>query len=203
MTFYDHNSQKAPAFFFKDVEEGIDDVKSTELGYPVPRFITYIYITAYGQKGGASEFVAADFLQRKKREADAGLYDGGWVKQFEDAFAAFKAGKELPVNGIPTATYKRIAEKRREALAYKYPTLEDLASVPDSALIDIGLDGRNIRDLARAEVQSRKDLSPLVKELADANETIRRQEETLARLSERLDLLESAKSKKKSLAEVE
>ena len=44
--------------------------------------------------------------------------------------------------------------------------------------------------MAKADIQAKKDLSPVVKELADAKETIRRQEELIAKLSQRMDALE-------------
>lgn len=193
---YSYDVSRIPHFFFKEEEEGIDNEKSNELGYPVPKLITYIYITPSGQKGGPSPFHANEFIARKKQESkQGGGWNPNWVRQLEDSFRAFKEGKELPVNGTPLITYERIAKKRREELAYQYPTVEDLAAVPDGALTDIGLDGRVLRDLARNDIKAKKGLEPVVKELADANETIRRQEEMLTRLSERLERLE-AKSKK-------
>ena len=88
--------------------------------------------------------------------------------------------------------WERILKTRRTQLAMRFPTVEDLAAVPDSTLGDIGLDGRVLRDMARLDIQAKKDLSPVVKELADANETIRRQQDQLDKLTNRLDALESS-----------
>ena len=62
--------------------------------------------------------------------------------------------------------------------------------MPDSSLGDIGLDGRVLRDYARGDIKAKTDLSPIVKELADANETIRQQSEQLDSLTKRLDAME-------------
>ena len=43
------------------------------------------------------------------------------------------------------------------------------------------------RDMAKADIQAKKDLSPVVRELANANETIRQMQIQLAELASRLD----------------
>ena len=58
--------------------------------------------------------------------------------------------------------------------------------VPDASIGEIGMDGRVIRDMARADIQAKKDLSPVVKELADAKETVRRQEVRIEEMSVKL-----------------
>lgn len=184
------NTTRVPMFFFKEVEDGEDAAASAELGYPVPKMITRIYVTPHGAKEPL-EFAADEWIKRKDTESRQQLYDPSWVKAFKDGLALYRQGKEIPRTGTPIITWERVSKSRREQLAAKYSVLEDLAAVPDSALNQIGLDGRVIRDLARGDIQSKKDLSPVVKELADANETIRRQAEILERLSERLEALES------------
>ena len=47
-----------------------------------------------------------------------------------------------------------------------------------------------LRDLAIGDIKAKTDLSPVVKELANANETIRQQAEQLASLNKRLEALE-------------
>jgi hypothetical protein len=187
---------RVPFFYFKDVEVGEDAQLSLELGYSVPKLVTFIYVTPHGNRD-PMEFAATEWLERKEKEARQGLYDYSWVKAFKEGLALHKNGKEIPRTGTPILTWERTTKARREQLANLYPTVEDLAAVPDSALSQIGMDGRVIRDLARGDIQAKKDLSPVVRELANANETIRRQEEQLASLALRLEALESnSKSKK-------
>lgn len=194
MMMQEHHA-RVPHFTFKDVERGEDEAKSNELGYPVPKLVTYIYVLPHGVKD-AMEFEAEEFIARKAREAKQGHYEISWVKEFKDGLALFREGKAIPRTGTPLITYERLLKSRREQLAPRFPTVEDLAAVPDSGLGDIGLDGRVIRDLARMDIQAKKDLSPVVKELANANETIRRQESMLEAMSKRLEALE-AKQKTK------
>lgn len=182
---------RVPYFFFQDREHGVDAEGSEKMGYQVPKLVTFILITPHGHKGDPLEFFADEYIERKNREAREGRYDPTWVMEFKAGLAAFREGKALPRNGTPLLTWERILKSRREQLASRFPTIEDLAAVPDSNLGEIGLDGRVLRDMAKGDIQAKKDLSPVVKELADANERIRQQEDLIAKLSSRLDLLEA------------
>ena len=186
---YDPTS-RVPFFFFQDREHGVDAEASKAAGYEVPKMVTFILITPHGHKGDPMEFFAEDFIDRKGAEAKQGRYDHTWVAEFKAGLAAHREGNEIPRHGTPVITWERLLKTRRKELAARYPTVEDLAAVPDSSLGEIGLDGRVIRDLARGDIQAKKDLAPVVKELADANELIRQQQEQLSKLTARLDAMD-------------
>lgn len=193
-------SNRVPYFFFTERENGEDVERSKELGYAVPKMVTMIHILPHGSKGDPIEFYADEFIARKEVEARKGMYSAEWVREFKRGIESHREGTEIPRSGTPLITYERLLKSRRTELAKRFPTVEDLAAVPDSALNEIGLDGRVIRDLARADIQAKKDLSPVVKELAEANEMVRRQESIIEALEKRLEALEAAsdvKSKRK------
>lgn len=189
---YANPMTRVPYFFFQDREHGSNAEASKEAGYEVPQMLTFIMVTPHGHKGDPMEFMADEFIERKGREAKEGRYDHSWVAEFKAGLAAHREGKSIPRHGTPLITWERILKTRREQLAARFPTLEDLAAVPDSSLGDIGLDGRVLRDMAKGDVQAKKDLSPVVKELANANETIRRQSEQIAALTRRMDAMDAA-----------
>lgn len=195
MAYADPQS-RVPFFMFQDREHGVDPEATKEKGYEVPKLVTFILVTPHGHRGDPMEFFADDFIARKDKEARSGTYDPSWVKEFKDGLALFREGKEIPRNGTPLVFWERILKTRREALARKFPTLEDLAAVPDSALGEIGLDGRVLRDMAKADLQAKTDLSPVVKELADTKEENRRQAELIESLTKRLDVLEADRPKR-------
>ena len=182
---------RVPYFFFVDREHGADAEATAKAGYEVPKIVTFILITPHGHKGDPMEFMADDFVARKAEESRKGSYDPEWVKEFKAGLAAHREGKELPRNGTPLLTWERILKSRREVLCRRFPTVEDLAAVPDAAVSDIGIDGRVLRDMAKADIQAKKDLSPVVRELANANETMRQQADLIEKLTKRLDALES------------
>jgi hypothetical protein len=192
---------RIPYFDFIQREHGVDADKSAEAGYEVPRIVTFVRITPHGHKGDPMEFFADDFIERKGLEAKAGRYDHSWVARFKEGLAEFREGRELPREGTPLLTWERILKSRREQLAARFPTLEDLAACPDSTLGDIGLDGRVLRDMAKAELQAKKDLEPVVRELAVAKEENRQLRDQLDRLAARLDALEEDKPKRRRMTE--
>jgi hypothetical protein len=187
---------RVPFFMFQDREHGVDAVASAERGYEVPRLMTFILISPHGHKGDPIEFFAEEFIERKDKESRDGRYDREWVKEFRQGLEMHREGKEIPRHGTPLITWERILKTRREALARRFPTVEDLAAVPDSSLGDIGLDGRVLRDMAKGDIQAKKDLSPVVKELADEKEKTRRLEEMVAAMASRIDALEEDKPKR-------
>lgn len=187
---------RVPFFMFQDREHGIDADASAEHGYDVPRMVTFILVAPHGHKGDPIEFFADEFIERKTKEARDGRYDMAWVKEFKAGLELHREGKEIPRNGTPLITWERILKSRREQLARRFPTIEDLAAVPDSSLGEIGLDGRVLRDLARGDIQAKKDLSPLVKELADTKEENRRLQEQLTALSARMAAIEEDKPRR-------
>ena len=183
---------RVPYYFFQDREHGVNTEASQAAGYEVPKIMTFILVTPHGHRGDPMEFFADEFITRKTAEAQNKRYDMAWVTEFKSGLALHREGKEIPRHGTPLITWERILKTRRISLAVRFPTVEDLAAVPDSSLGDVGMDGRVLRDMARLDIQAKKDLSPVVKELADANETIRRQQEQLNKLTSRLDALEDA-----------
>lgn len=178
---------RVPFFMFQDREHGVDAEASAERGYEVPRVMTFILISPHGHKGDPIEFFADEFIERKDKESRDGRYDREWVKEFRQGLEMHREGKEIPRHGTPLITWERILKSRREVLARRFPTVEDLAAVPDSSLGDIGLDGRVLRDYAKGDIQAKQDLSPVVKELADTREENRRLLEQVAALTARMD----------------
>jgi uncharacterized coiled-coil protein SlyX len=193
---YLNPNERVPFFLFVDREHGVDPVASKELGYDVPKLQTFILITPHGHKGDPIEFFADEFIERKGKEAREGRYDHNWVSEFKAGLAMHREGKEIPRHGTPLITWERILKSRREQLVRRFPTIEDLAATPDSSLGEIGLDGRVLRDMAIADLQAKKDLSPVVKELAEANETIRRLQDQIAALTKRMDMMDAEESEK-------
>ena len=184
------SNERIPFFSFTQREHGIDAEASATAGYDVPKMETFIHVLAVGMRD-ASEHVAKEWIAKKEQEARNGRYEHAWVAEFREGLSEFLQGRELPRNGTPTFTWERLAKARREQLAPQFPTVEDLAAVPDSSLGMIGMDGRVVRDMARGDIQAKKDLSPVVKELALANARIAQQDETIVSLTTRLESMES------------
>jgi hypothetical protein len=192
---------KRPPFVrFEERELGIDPAASEKEGRPIPRVVVMACITPHGSKD-VVEKVAEDWLKQIRAQALQGNYNLDWVKFFEESYAEWKKGNELPREGTPIATWPMAHnEARKRIRAAGYQTVEDLAQIPDSGITEIGLDGRYWRDTARAWVNESQTKGANAKELADVkaeNERLRgeldRQRERHAALERRLEALEDEK----------
>lgn len=135
-------------FFMKDY--GRNEAASKDAGVHVPNRATFIEITSHGSKD-CSEFLADEWLPRKRDEASRGNYNLAWVEHFEKQYDGFKKGHEVLRQGSPILTWASISPEQNARLrALGYQVIEDVAALPDTALSSLGLDGRVIRDMARA-----------------------------------------------------
>jgi len=186
-----------PFVRFEVREYGLDDQASKEAGRPVPRMVTFILITAHGSKDEAAQ-VVEEWLPRKRREAEQGLYNPEWVEYFEKAYAAWQKGHELPREGTPILTWQMVKPEQNARLrALGITTVEDLSAIPDAALGEIGLDARHLRDTARAWINEGQQKGINAQELANAQQQLRDQAAVIEELRQRLAALEDEKPKKR------
>lgn len=177
-------SERPPFVRFEVREHGLDAKASEEAGRPIPREVVFAIITPWGSKDEL-EKVAEEWLADIRRRALQGLYPLEWSERFNLQYKAWQEGNELPREGTPIRTWQMIAkqEPRRRLQALNIHTVEDLAAIPDSGLGGIGLDGRYLRDLARAWIAEGKAKGASAQALADANARIELLEEQLGRVT--------------------
>ena len=191
----------APPFVrFEYMEYGVNAEASAAAGRPIPSVRPFALIMQHGSKD-CVEKDAEEWLAQIKRLAIEGRYNAEWVARFELQFKEFCTGNELPREGTPIRTWP--APKREQVfrlLALGITTVEDLAAVPDSGLGNIGLDGRNLRDLARNFIEAGTGNAAMAKKLADAEQKARDQGEQIERMAARLAELEAnAPAKRETL----
>lgn len=180
-----------PFVRFDYMEYGIDLEQSKTSSAPIPKVVPFAFIM---QKGGKDchEAVAEEWLETKRQQAMAGQYPSEWYNHHKLQFDEFLKGEELPRNGIPIKTWP--APTREQVLrlqALGITTVEDLADVPDSGLQNIGLDGRNLRDLAKNYLAESRGAGALAKQLADLQESDRQKSATIERMSAAIAALEA------------
>lgn len=159
---------KRPPFVrFEEREFGINQEASEKAGRPIPRVVIMACITPAGSKD-VVEKIAEEWLDQIKAKALKGEYPLEWSNFFRTAYEEWKKGNELPREGTPVKTWAMAtAEQRRRLVEIGYTTVEDLAQLPDSALGQIGLDGRYLRDLARGWITEAMDKGVNARRLAD------------------------------------
>ena len=180
---------RPPVVMFDFQEYGFDTEASEKAGRPIPRVIPFAFIQP--DKFTRLEYPAEEWLLRKRDEAIAGKTPPEWVERWQMQFKAWKEGEELPVEGQPVKTWAALnKEQIKRLVALGFVTIELLADVPDSELSVIGLDGRYLRDLARKTLEG-SDNRKVLLELAESQQKVRDQEETIKALMERVSALES------------
>lgn len=115
--------------------------------------------------------------------------------QYPQHYAAFKAGLELSHQGTPLEVWGRLSPAIVENLRrLNVHTVEALAEIPDSALIEVGMGGRALRDRAIAFVAVADDAAKVdfyAIQMADLRDDNKRKDQTIAELKERLSMLEA------------
>lgn len=183
--------KRPPLVRFEEREYGLNAEASEAAGRPIPRIVTMACITPHGSKD-VFEKPASDWLAQTKAKALKGEFPVEWYNFFDLQYNEYLKGNELPREGTPTQTWAAVSQEQRSRLkALGITTVEDLAVYPDSALGQIGLDGRYLRDLAKGWINEAQDKGINAKALADAHVKIEEQAQMIERLNARLAVLES------------
>lgn len=185
-------ADKRPPFVqYEEREVGINAEATETAGRPIPRVLTLACITPHGSKD-RFEKEADVWLKEIRSKALRGEYPLEWVNFFEAQYAEWKKGNELPREGSPTRTWPAVTKEQGVRLiAMGYTTIEDVAQIPDTALGQIGPDGRYLRDLARSWINDSKDKGINARALADANVKIEQQNQRLESLQHQLAVLQA------------
>lgn len=192
-----------PHVRFEVREHGLDDVATREAGRPVPKMVEFICITSHGSKDSSDQIVS-EYLPRKRREAEQGLFNPEWVERFEKMYEAWKKGHEIPRDGTPILTWQMATREQNARLrALGITTVEDLSAIPDSGLGELGLDARILRDLARNWISEGRQKGINAQELANAQQKIRDLESVIGEMRVRLEAVEEDKPKRRQKVQSE
>jgi hypothetical protein len=138
-------SGEAVKFYKRAVK---DEALSAENGRPVHVDREYITIQIPGDK--------TNVVDRPVMERD--------TRAYAQQYAAFKAGDSEQVVGTPLSQWPRISAAQVEDLKFfKVRTVEELAATSDNHLGALGIDGRRLRDEAKAWLEAAKGTAPIAK----------------------------------------
>lgn len=180
-----------PHVRFENKDYGRNEEASRRAGRHVPNNATFIIIHPHGSRD-ESEHLADEWIPRKRMDASRGAYSEEWIDKIERIYEAWKKGHELPREGTPILTWQMASPEQRSRLnALGLTTVEDVSAVPDSGLGEIGLDARNLRDMARNWIAEGQQKGINAQELADAQQRLRDQQVTIDSLNQRLAALEA------------
>lgn len=153
-------------FYYEAVKQNF---LSEQEGRPVFKQEPFIRITVPGGK---------HVVIRKVRNEDKQMYPQLW--------AAFEAGQERPKEGLPVEEWPQLTVDMVATLkAVKIYTVEQLAALSDGELSYLGMEGRKLRDQAKAFLEVAEDGKALSKYVSE-NERLKSEVERLSKLVEDL-----------------
>lgn len=151
-------------------------------------------IMQHGDKFSVVEKNADEWIAHISSEAIQGRYDATWLAQFKLEYEAFQKGNELPRDGTPIRTWAAISREQGTRLVQiNITTVEDLASMPDSGIGGIGLDGRYLRDLAKNFLAQGQGTAAMSKKITELEASNKAKDEIIQTFEQRLAALETKK----------
>jgi hypothetical protein len=134
-------------FYLEPVHQ---EFASKSAGRPIYKDEAFIHINMPGGK--------SDLRRRVRMEEGNGAPSD--PDRFPRQWAAFKNQQEQVSEGTPIAEFPPLSKSQvMEFKAQKIHTVEQLAAFPDSALQNLGLDGRKYRDMAAAFLDKAKGMA--------------------------------------------
>ena len=171
-----------PHVRFEIKDYGRNEQASKEAGRHIPLRANFIFITSHGSKD-CPEFPADEWFARKQDEASRGNYNGEWLAHFQKQYDAWQKGHELPRQGTPILTWPTISPEQNVRLrSLGYQVVEDIAAIPDGSLGQLGLDGRVLRDMARAYIAEGKEKGINTQKIAELSAQLESRDATIAQM---------------------
>lgn len=171
--------------FWRDYEP--DPEKPGEM-----RAVDFVRWARRGDLTYASNVDKVSRIRRAMRSQDGGseIYAPEWIG-IKDAYEAWVAGQEAPVDGTPLDAWPALTKAQVAAFrAAHYRSVEDIAEMADNQLSKVRLpDMRLIRDKARTYVASKRDTAKIEAMMADRDRRLADMEVELSEARSALERL--------------
>ena len=159
-----------------------DKAASLAAGHYVGKDVDFVLITPPGSK---DEMIAkvGQWFENTERNVRDGRMNPKWLELWKEGYARWKNGQEMPLNGTAIRGWGLISPAQQETLIRMHVmTIEDLSAINDEGMKRIGMGALDLKNKAKAWLQSVKDHGPLVSqvtELEKHNKILLSQIETL------------------------
>lgn len=153
--------------FVQFEKRSVEDRQATiEAGHYVGRDIDFALITPSGSHDCVEKH-AEDWIRHIERESRDGRFPGPWVDYYKRAYAQWKDGQEIPLEGTPLANWPGLAPSMLKTLnSINIRTVEDLANANEEAIHRMGMGGRALKARAQAFLNTSEDVGKVAEEVA-------------------------------------
>ena len=159
-----------------------DRAASIEAGHYVSKDVPFVLVTPMGSKD-RHESPADEWFARREQDAAEGRFPREWLSAFKGAFAEWKAGREIPLNGTSVANWPVASPAQvKMLLDLKVRTVEDLAEANEETLNRLGMGGRTLKQKAQDWLASANDMGKVSEQLTGLradNEALKQRNEQL------------------------
>ena len=187
-----------PAYITFEVRVEEDRAATIEAGHYVPREVEFVLITPQGSKD-RTERVVGDWFQKLEQDVKEQRFPQEWLSSYKNAYKEWKAGRELPLEGTPVASWPAVSPGQvASCLAASVKTVEDLAAANEETISRLGMGGRALKQKASdwlSAAQTVGKTSEQLTALQVANTALKARNEELEK---RLEKLEAASQAKKT-----
>lgn len=185
-------------FYEKAIE---NKVASEEQGRPIFNTAIMAKVVCPGQKNQEMHHELIRYAEPDKEGGEPSIMkkNEGVMMRFRRQYEAWKEGREsVELNGTPLSEFPALTASQRATMErLEIYTVDQLADVPDGALGDMGMGAREIREKAKAYLESASGGAGVTK-LAAENERLKEEMEMLKEQVKELSALaeEATKPKK-------
>lgn len=141
--------------FVTFITKAMEDRAATiERGVYTTKDVDFALVTPAGSKDIIHRQVD-EWLDGQRQQAQQERVPASWVRDYENMYKEWKAGKEVPLDGTSVLNWPAISPSICETLIkMNIRTIEDAAVMNEEAIARLGMGGRGIKTLAQTWVQA-------------------------------------------------
>jgi hypothetical protein len=167
-----------------------DRQASIAAGHYVAKDVDYVMVTPAGGNL-VVEDIADNWLKKKRASNDP------FADNYERAYAAWCSGQEIPVDGIPLKNCPMFSPADvANCLRVNVRTVEELATLPEQGLQNIGMGARALKQKAQAYLESAASVGKGAAELASLRALVEDQAGIIEGLQTKIAELEADRPKR-------
>lgn len=175
-------------FTMKPVE---DRNATIEAGHTVFLDVPHVIVTPQGSKDSVEKPVK-EWLESVDQQVREDRMPGDWAEKFHQAFAHWKRGEEIPVEGTPLSNWGSISPAELATCkGIHILTLEDLSTANDEAVRRMGMGGLALKQRAKKFMEAAAGPGKLLEENRALQQKFETAEERRLELETRIAQLEA------------
>lgn len=167
--------QSRPPFVEFFIDAVHDPVRSVEMGYRVTKDREMVRIVQPGSKDDLIK-PAAEWLKQIKDKSLTGAHDAmkdEWISGFFNKFEMWKKGLDAPLMGTSVKQWPLLSPAQvQNLLACHIQTIEDVAEMTETAMIQYGMGARELKEKAKDWLKGKEIADAAVKENSSLKEEI-------------------------------